>query len=116
MADINTSHIIDHLWKWFTTHKGRELIKDTSKVSNVKFDCYVNSTITDPLSFSLFELSDKGELMIDDIAKLVDSEAAFFLFVNTKSGWIVAVKNNPENVKKLAKGEAIQNMKIRIIP
>jgi hypothetical protein len=116
MADPKISNIIDHLWSWITTHKDRELIKDTSKVYNLKFDGYVNSTISDPLSFSVFEISDKGELIIDDMAKLVESQAAFFLFVNTKTGWVVAVKNKPENVKKLAKGEEIQNLKVRIIP
>ncbi|OGI04000.1 MAG: hypothetical protein A2287_02890 [Candidatus Melainabacteria bacterium RIFOXYA12_FULL_32_12] len=116
MADPKISTIIDHLWKWITTYKDRELIRDTSNLYSTKFDGFINSTLSDPLSFSVFELSDKGELIIDDMAKLVESQAAFFLFVNTKTGWIVAVKNRPENVKKLARKEAIQSLKVRIIP
>lgn len=110
------SNIIDHLWQWTSTGKDREVIKDTTNINNVKFDCYVNSTPSDPLSFSIFELSEKGELMINDAAKIVESQAAFFLFVNTKSGWIVAVKNTLENQKKLIQGEKIQNLKIKMIP
>ena len=115
MANPNTGNIIDHLWSWVTTYKGHEIVKDTSKIHNIKYDCYINSTVSDPLSFSLFELSDKGELLIDNVERLVESQAAFFLFVNTQSGWIVAVKNTLENVKKLTKGEAIQSMKVRMI-
>ena len=116
MADPKVGNIVDHLWKWVTTYKDRELVKDTSKIYSTKFDGFINSTFSDPLSFSVFEISDKGELIIDDVTKLVESQAAFFLFVNTKTGWIVAVKNRPENVKKLIQKEAIQSLKIRIIP
>lgn len=115
MANPKVSNIIDHLWKWITTYKDRELVKDTSNLST-KFDGFINSTLSDPLSFSVFEISDKGELIIDDVTKLVESQAAFFLFVNTKTGWIVAIKNKPENVKKLVRKEAIQSLKVRIVP
>lgn len=114
MSDIKTSTIIDALWNWFSTQKGRPVIKDTTKLSKTKFDCFVDSSVSDPLSFSVFSLSDKGELEIDDVQKLASSEAAYFLFVNPKSGWMVAVKNTQENLKKLIKKEPIKNLKIRI--
>ena len=108
MHNHKVDNIINHLWNWVTTVKDRELIKDTTRICTTKFDGYINSTISDPLSFTVFELSDKGELLIDNVTRLVESEAAFFLFVNTKAGWIVAVKNNPENLKRLVKGEPVQ--------
>lgn len=116
MKDLTAATIIDHLWEWVRTFKSRTVIKDTTKILRTKFDCYLDSTISDPLSFSLFELSDKGELIINDVTKIMESEAAFFLFVNTKSGWIVAVRNTQENIKKLIKQEPVQNLKVRIIP
>jgi len=116
MKDLKVDNIIDHLWKWVRTFKDSTVIKDTTNLFNTKFDCYVDSTIGNPLAFSLFELSDKGELMVDNVAKIVESEASFFLFVNTKSGWIVAVRNTQANIKKLVKGEPVQNLKVRIIP
>lgn len=115
MSDIKVQTIIDALWKWFSTKKDRPVVKDTSKISKVKFDCFFDSSISDPLSFSLFGLSDKGELEIDDVQKLADSDAAYFLFVNPKTGWMVAVKNTQENLKKLIKREPIQNLKIKVI-
>lgn len=116
MKNFKAVEIINHLWNWITTNKDRELVKDTTSVYSVKYDGYINSTIADPLSFSAFELSDKGDLIVDDVTRLMESEAAFFIFVNTKAGWIVAVKNNAENVKKLVKGEPVQRMKVRIVP
>ncbi len=116
MDKIKIESIINHLWNWVTTYKDRELVKDTSRVYSTKYDGFINSSAVDPLSFTVFELSNKGELIVDDVNRLMDCEAAFFLFVNTKSGWIVAVKNNYENVKKLMKGEPVQRMKVRIIP
>ena len=71
--------------------------------------------MTTPLSFTVFELSDKGELLIDNQQKLIESQAAFFLFVNTKTGWIFSIKNTLENQKKLLTGQAIQNFKIKIV-
>lgn len=115
MSDIKVQTIIDALWRWFSTKKDRPVVKDTSKISKVKFDCFFDSSISDPLSFSLFSLSDKGELEIDDVQKLADSDAAYFLFVNPKTGWMVAVKNTQENLKKLIKREPIQNLKIKVI-
>ncbi|MDD3149698.1 MAG: hypothetical protein PHV68_02595 [Candidatus Gastranaerophilales bacterium] len=114
MKNFKKEEIINHLWNWFSTYKGKEDIKDTSNLRNTKFDCYIESKIPDPLSFSVFELSDKGEALIDNATEVMESEAAFFLFVNTKTGWMFAVKNTPENVKKMIKGEPIQQIKIKI--
>jgi len=115
MSNLKTQMIIDSLWKWFSTKKDRPIVKDTSKISKVKFDCFFDSSVSDPLSFSLFSLSDKGELEIDNVQKLAESDAAYFLFVNPKTGWMVAVKNTQENLKKLIKKEPIQNLKIKIV-
>jgi len=111
----NNDHLITALYQWITTYKDNPIVKDTSKINNIKFDGYIASTISDPLSFTVFELSDKGELMIDDASKIVTSRAAFFLFVNPKTGWLFAIKNNLENQKKLMKKEPIQNFKIKIV-
>ncbi|MEI7474135.1 MAG: hypothetical protein WCK67_05090 [bacterium] len=116
MNKIMVSNIIDHLWKWVTTYKGRDVIKDCTGLINAKFDCYLESTASNPLSFTVFELSEKGEVIIDDVTRISESEAAFYLFVNSKTGWILAIKNNLENQKKLVTGEAIQNIKVRIVP
>jgi len=115
MHNSSTGKIIDHLWHWFKTSKDNEVIKDVSKSGNIKFDCYLNSHISDPLSLTVFELSDKSELIVNDIKKLAESQAAYFLFVNTKAGWMIAVKNTPENVRKISQGEKIQNFKIKVI-
>lgn len=98
-----------------TTNKEASVLKDTTRLSKVKFDAYVDSTISTPLSFTIFELSDKGELLIDNPQRLVESEAAFFLFVNPQHGWMFAVKNTLENQKKLIRQEQIQNYKIKIL-
>lgn len=90
-------------------------MKDTTRLSKIKYDAYVDSTISSPLSFTVFELSDKGELLIDNPARIVESESAFFLFVNPKHGWTFAVKNTLENQKKLIKQEQIQNYKIKFL-
>ncbi len=111
----NLEDLITFLYGHITTFKDREIIKDTTRLSKVKFDAYIDSTISAPLSFTVFELSDKGELLIDDSSKIIDSEAAFFLFINPQHGWIFAVKNNLENQKKLIKQEPIQNYKIKIL-
>ena len=115
MASLKTQQIIDALWGWFSTKKDRPVVRDATKLSSVKFDCFFESSVSDPLSFSVFSLSDKGELEIDDVQKLAASEAAYFLFVNSKTGWMVAVKNTPENLKKLIQKDSIQNLKIKII-
>ena len=115
MASLKTQMIIDALWSWFSTKKDRPVVRDATKLSRVKFDCFFESTVSDPLSFSVFGLSDKGELEIDDVQKLADSDAAYFLFANPKTGWMVAVKNNQTNLKNLIKKEPIQNLKIKII-
>ena len=110
----NKDEIITALYKWVTSYKDKELIKDTSNLQ-FKFDPYVISTVSEPLSFTVFKLSEKGELLIDDTSRIIGSQAAFFLFVNPETGWIFAIKNNLENQKKLIKQEPIQNFKIKII-
>ncbi|MCR5260941.1 MAG: hypothetical protein K6C94_03810 [Candidatus Gastranaerophilales bacterium] len=108
-------HLITALYKWITTFKGNPVVKDTSKIHNIKFDGFIDSSIRDPLSFTVFELSDKGELLIDDASRIAASQAAFFLFVNHKTGWLFAIKNTLENQKKLMRNEPIQNFKIKIL-
>lgn len=115
MANPIVNQIIDKLYQWVTNYRGRELIKDTTKI-NCKYDAFINSTMSDPLSFTIFEMTDRGELLIDDATRLVDSQAAFFLFVNTQNRWIVAVKNNDKNQAKLIRKEPIEHFKIKIEP
>ncbi len=111
----NIEDIITFLYKHITTFKNSAVLKDTTRLSKIKFDAYIDSTISSPLSFTVFELSDKGELLIDNPARIIDSEAAFFLFVNSAHGWTFAVKNTLENQKKLIKQEPIQNYKIKFL-
>ncbi len=111
----NIDDIITFLYRNVTSKKDSSLIKDTTRLNSVKYDVYVDSTISNPLSFTVFELSDKGELLIDNTERLVSSEAAFFLFVNSTHGWIFAVKNTLENQKKLIRKEPIQNYKIKFL-
>lgn len=108
-------NIITALYRWVTTFKDKEILRDTTRLNNVKFDAFVESSISEPLSFTVFQLSEKGELIIDDTSRLVESQAAFFLFVNPKTGWIFAIKNTLENQKKLIRQEPIQNFKIKVI-
>lgn len=111
----NLEDIITFLYHSITTFKGRNILKDTTRLSKIKYDAYIDSTISAPLSFTIFELSDKGELIIDNPQKLIESEAAFFLFVNPVHGWTFAVKNTLENQKKLIRKEQIQNYKIKFL-
>ena len=111
----NIEDIITFLYKHITSFKGSFLVKDTTRLSKIKYDAYIDSTISAPLSFTVFELSDKGELLIDNASRIVESEAAFFLFVNPLHGWTFAVKNTLENQKKLIKQEQIQNYKIKFL-
>lgn len=106
--------LITFLYQNVTTYRGATTIRDTTNLRNSKFDCYIDSQMTNPLSFTLFELSDKGELQIDNLQRLIESEAGFLLFVNPKTGWIFAIKNTIQNKKKLVQGEKIQNFKIKI--
>ncbi len=115
MHEIKLGTIIDNLWQWFTTNKGRPAIKDSTKVASIKYDCFLDSSVSDPLSFSVFELSDKGELLVDDMSKLADSKATYFLFVNTQKKFMVMVKNTLENCKRLTRGDNVENMKVKII-
>ena len=107
--------IITQLYKWCTTYKEQSILKDTTRLKNTPFDCYVDSNITTPLSFTVFELSDKGELIIDRQQRILESKAAFFLFVNPKTGWIFSIKNTLSNQKKLLGQEPIQNFKIKVV-
>lgn len=115
MNPLNKENIITALYRWATTYKNKEILKDTTKLNNVKFDAFLESSIVEPLSFTVFELSETGELIIDDTSRLIESHAAFYLFVNPRTGWIFAVKNTLENQKKLIRQEPIQNFKIKII-
>ena len=107
--------IITALYKWVTSYKDKALIKDTTNLGQTRFDGFIDSSISNPLSFTVFELSEKGELIIDEASRIAESQAAFFLFVNPKTGWIFAIKNTLENQKKLIKQEPIQNFKIKVI-
>ena len=109
-----TGFIIDKLYQWITSYKDRELIKDTTRI-NCKYDAFINSTITDPLSFTIFEMTEKGELIIDDPVKLIDSQAAFYLFVNPETKWLVAVKNTTKNQAKLIRKEPLEHFKVKLI-
>ncbi len=111
----NLEDIITYLYNTVTSKKDAALIKDTSKLSKTKYDAYIDSTISSPLSFTIFELSDKGELIIDNPTRVVESEAAFFLFVNVEHGWTFAIKNTLENQKRLIRKEPVQNYKIKIL-
>lgn len=115
MHEIKLSSLIDSLWQWFSTNKGRPAIKDSTKVASVKYDCFIDSSVSDPLSFSIFELSNKGELLVDDVSKLLESKATYFLFVNPDKKFMVMVKNNLENLKKLTQGENVENMKVKMV-
>ena len=57
-------------------------------------------------------MSNSGELIIDSQQRILESQAAFFLFVNPKTGWIFSIKNTLENQKKLLTNQPIQNFKI----
>ena len=107
-------NIITKLYQWCRTYRNQDVIKDTTGLSNTKFDAFIESSASRPLSFTVFELSDKGELMIDSRQRLLESQAAFYLFVNPKTGWIFAIKNTLENQEKLMTGKAVQNFKIKI--
>lgn len=114
-AHNKTDEIITKLYKWCTTYKDQAVLRDTTKLKNTKYDAFIDSNLTTPLSFTVFELSDKGELLIDNQQKILESQAAFFLFVNTKTGWIFSIKNTLENQKKLLTNQPIQNFKIKIV-
>lgn len=111
----NLEDYITYFYNTVTTKKDAALIKDTSRLSKIKYDAYIDSTISAPLSFTIFGLSDKGELLIDNPARIVESEAAFFLFVNPEHGWTFAIKNTLENQKRLIRKEPIQNYKIKLL-
>lgn len=113
--NIKLDEIITKLYKWCTTYNDQALLRDTTKLKNTKFDAFIDSNLTTPLSFTVFELSDKGELLIDSQQKVIESQAAFFLFVNPKTGWIFAIKNTLENQKKLLTNQPIQNFKVKIV-
>lgn len=107
--------IITRLYQWCTTYKDQSVFKDTTRLRNTHFDGYLESNLTTPLSFTIFELSDSGELIIDKQQRVLESQAAFFLFVNPKTGWMFSIKNTLSNQKKLLSGEPVQNFKIKIV-
>lgn len=107
--------IIDNLYQWVTNYRDRDVLKDTTRI-NCKYDAFINSTPADPFSFTIFEMTEKGELIIDNPARVVDSQAAFFLFVNVQTKWVVAVKNNNKNQAKLIRKEPLEHFKVKIIP
>ena len=111
----NTDEIITKLYRWCTTYKDQAVLRDTTRLKNTKFDAFIDSNLTTPLSFTVFPLSDNGELIVDNRQKLLESQAAFFLFVNPKTGWIFAIKNSLENQKKLLTNQPIQNFKVKIV-
>ena len=67
----NQDDIITRLYHWCTSFKDQPLIRDTTKLRNTRYDAYVDSNLSNPLSFTVFELSDKGELLIDNRQKLL---------------------------------------------
>ncbi len=115
MNKNNIDDIITGLYKWCTTYKDQSVLKDTTKLRNTMFDAYIDSNLSAPLSFTIFELSDNGELIIDKAQRILESKAAFFLFVNPKTGWIFAIKNTLENQKKILTNQSIQNFKIKVV-
>lgn len=115
MKNNRRDNIITALYNWVLTAKGTPTVKDTTGLSNTKFDFYLDSSMVNPLSFTVFEMSDNGELIIDEPQRVVESKAAFFIFVNVKTGWISAIKNTTENQKKLIRKEPVQNLKVRVI-
>lgn len=116
MNNPKTDEIISFLWNNITTYKDQELVRDTTNIYSAKYDGYIDSSATKSLSFTVFELSDKGEIIIDNPQKLLESQAAFYIFLNTKTGCVVAVKNTLENQKKLMKKEPLRGLKVKIIP
>lgn len=106
--------IIDKLYQWVSTYRGRDLVKDTTRI-RCKYDAFIASSPTEPLSFTIFEMTEKGELLIDDPSRVVGSEAAYFLFVNSPTMWMVAVKNTTANQKKLIRREPLENFRIKLI-
>lgn len=115
MSNNKRDNIITALYNWVLTNRGTPVVKDTTRLSNTKFDFYIDSSMVNPLSFTVFEMSDNGELIIDEPQRVIESKAVFFLFVNTKTGWISAIKNTTTNQKKLIRQENVQNLKVRII-
>lgn len=107
--------IITKLYRWCTTFKDQAVFRDTTRLRNTPFDGYLDSNLTTPMSFTIFELSDSGELIIDKQQRVLESQAAFFLFVNPKTGWIFSIKNTLPNQKKLLAREPIQHFKIKIV-
>lgn len=110
-----TDVLVTYLYQNLLGTKG-PVIKDVTRLGTSKMDCYVQSTPTEPLSFSLFPMSPKGELLMDDIERLVASEASFFLFINPDQNSLVAVKNTETNKRRLANGEPVdQKLKIKLV-
>lgn len=114
MVNRVVDSIIDNLYHWVSTYRGRDLVKDTTRI-RCAYDAFISSSPTEPLSFTIFEMTSKGELLVDDPSRVAGSEAAYFLFVNTETKWLVAVKNTTENQKKIIRKEALENFRVKII-
>lgn len=114
-SKLRREQIITALYNWVTTFRETPIVRDTTNISGAKFDFYIDSTAGNPLSFTVFEMSDKGDLIIDEPQRIIESKAAFFIFVNPDLGWISAVKNTTANQKKLIRQEAVGRLKVRIV-
>lgn len=113
-SNTSLDSLITFLYKEITSNRDNSLIKDTSKLSKVKYDCYVDSSLVEPLSFSVFGLSAKGEYIIDNPQRLLESNAALLLFVNKENKIIFAVKNTIENKKKILAKEETDKLRIKL--
>ncbi|MBX2860598.1 MAG: hypothetical protein KTR14_05150 [Vampirovibrio sp.] len=110
-----TDNLMTYLWQHVMGSKG-PAIKDTSRTGTAKFDGYLHSTPSEPLSFTVFPMSDTGELEVDDVERLVGSEATYLLFINPNHHWLVAVRNTTQNKGKLGRGESVEQMKVKLTP
>lgn len=110
-----TDVLVTYLYQALIGSKG-PVIKDVTRVGTAKYDCYIQSTPTESLSFSVFRLSNRGELLMDDMERLAASEASMLLFINPEQDWVVAVKNTTANKKKLAQGEPVdRQFKVKLV-
>ena len=50
----NLEDIITFLYRNITTFKDANLIKDTTRINKIKYDAYIESSISSPLSFTIF--------------------------------------------------------------
>lgn len=110
-----TDVLITYLYQALIGQKG-PVVKDVTRIPTAKYDCYLQSTPTDSLAFSVFYLSNKGELLVDDVERLTASEASLLLFINPEQDWVVAVRNTVANKGKLVRGEPVdRQFKVKLI-